>query len=142
MATKGVLVTSLTLLDHSSADALVANLKRYIGCAEALKTAIHDPPSVSMPWTLLDVGRGGFPPGWRGSASPLSLWVRSMFRGHYDDDCMLLCEGFGMSEPFLTSGAGPMFRLAACGPPQSGGPSSSVDDSRRRLDDNLRRIFA
>ena len=67
-------MTSLTFLDHSSSDALVDDLKRYIGCVEALKTVVlEDPPSVSMPWTLLDVGRGVLPSDWRGpSASPFS----------------------------------------------------------------------
>ena len=137
---KGVFfMTSLTFLDHSSADALVADLKQYIGCVEALKTVmLEDPPSVSMPWTLLDVGRGILPSDWRGSASSFSLWTRSVFQGHYDDHCILLCDGFGMNEPFLAAGGGPRFRLAACSPSPGGSSSSAA----QRLNDNLRGVFA
>ena len=137
-------MTSLTFLDHSSAFALVADLKRYIGCVEALKTVVlENPPSVSLPWTLLDVGRGILPSDWHGpDASPFSLWARSVFQGRYSDYCMLLCDGFGLNEPFLTGGPGLGFRLAACSPPQGGGGSSADDSQRDRLNDNLRGVFA
>lgn len=152
---------SYTLLDHSSASALVADLKRC---------ALHRQPAVSvlyytypdpadneacMLWGPAGAGCDKLPSDWSGPTGRCSLWLRrfyftnfraggnidldELFSGMPREDCFTLTQGYDGGVPYLLNTAcdgNPPFGFAVCN--EFVDADKSLDN---QLNDNLRRIF-
>lgn len=145
-----------TFLDHSSADALVADLERRIQRHGALKSVLYYAIAgeygyyrevVTTPWVPVNVGRHGdkFPLNWNGGYEVSSLWLRSRDttgRGRADDR-LVLCDGLGgpRDGPFLLHSrpGGTPLRFAL----SDWSTTLGVDGTlRRKIDKNLQGIFS
>lgn len=149
-------MTNYTLLDHSSAAALAADLKRYIRPSRALVSLVYythaDPKATSTaPWTLIDVGRhcDKLPHGWNKPQhqGPFSIWIRTipLSCNHHDDAYYFLCEGFGVpGGPFLSNSeqSGTTFTPFRVAVLRNNHAADADDALRRKLNKNLRGVFS